>query len=424
VDLLVVDNGTFSSQSDPGGIFVFPGVGNGTFQNPTRYEAGINPVTIAVDDLNADGRLDIAVTTTGPSFAFLWGVLLGSGGGAFQPAVLHETEFGPNHVVIADFTHDSKPDLLVAYCCGETDLALIPGNGDGTFQSEEHFPGGADPIRVATADFNADGLLDLAVANGGGSLAGGVSVFLDLSGGGPPAGALASVSAASFQPGGSVAPVSIVAGFGSGLATGTAGATSFDLPTDLLGTMLRVRDALGTERLAPLFFVSAGQVNYLMPAGTASGLATTTLTAGSGNVVTGTVEIATVAPGLFKATTDGVAVGNAFRLRPGSPPSEQSLTQDVGGQIVPRPIDMGAETDTVVLVLYGTGIRFRQPNGVVTATIGGVNASVTYAGDQGTFIGLDQINIEIPRSLRGRGLVEVVLTVDGKITNALKIHVQ
>jgi uncharacterized protein (TIGR03437 family) len=77
-----------------------------------------------------------------------------------------------------------------------------------------------------------------------------------------------------------------------------------------------------------------------------------------------------------------------------------------------------------VLVLYGTGIRFRQPNGVVTATIGGVNAPVQYAGDQGQFVGLDQVNIEIPRSLRGSGLVDVIVTVDGKITNTLKIHVQ
>ena len=147
-DLLVVDNGSFQSQSDPGGIFVFFGNGDGTFQPPVRLDAGLNPTTIAVGDVNADGQPDIALTTTGPSFGFFFGVLLGNGGGSFRPATLSPTGFGPSHVAIADVTQDGKQDRVVAYCCGETDAALIPGNGDGTFQAEDDFPAGANPFRV------------------------------------------------------------------------------------------------------------------------------------------------------------------------------------------------------------------------------------------------------------------------------------
>jgi len=50
--------------------------------------------------------------------------------------------------------------------------------------------------------------------------------------------------------------------------------------------------------------------------------------------------------------------------------------------------------------------------------------TAAYAGAQGTFAGQDQINIEIPRSLRGAGIVDVVLNVDGQVTNVVKIHIQ
>jgi uncharacterized protein (TIGR03437 family) len=88
------------------------------------------------------------------------------------------------------------------------------------------------------------------------------------------------------------------------------------------------------------------------------------------------------------------------------------------------PIDLGAESDQVFLVLFGTGIRFRTQLSAVTASIGGVNAPVIFAGDQGTFVGLDQVNITVPRTLIGRGNVDVSLTVDGKAANAVKLQIK
>jgi uncharacterized protein (TIGR03437 family) len=78
----------------------------------------------------------------------------------------------------------------------------------------------------------------------------------------------------------------------------------------------------------------------------------------------------------------------------------------------------------VILVLFGTGIRFVSALEQVTATIGGENAEVLYAGLQGDFAGLDQVNVRLPRSLATRGEVNVVLSVEGKIANTVTVNIQ
>src|SRR5205814_1913075 len=75
----------------------------------------------------------------------------------------------------------------------------------------------------------------------------------------------------------------------------------------------------------------------------------------------------------------------------------------------------------VYLTLYGTGVRNRTALTSVTSTIGGVPATVLFAGSQGTFPALDQVNVQIPSSLRGRGLVAVVVTADGTATNTVNV---
>jgi uncharacterized protein (TIGR03437 family) len=57
-------------------------------------------------------------------------------------------------------------------------------------------------------------------------------------------------------------------------------------------------------------------------------------------------------------------------------------------------------------------------------SIGGVNSEVLYAGEQGAFVGLDQLNLRLPRSLAGRGEVDVVLMVDGRAANTVRINVR
>jgi uncharacterized protein (TIGR03437 family) len=239
--------------------------------------------------------------------------------------------------------------------------------------------------------------------------------------------ALASVSAASYAAN-ALAPDSIVAGFGTGLATATQTATTIPLPTTLAGTSIKVRDALGVERAAPLFFVSPNQVNYLMPVNTAAGAATVTLTSGDNILSLGVVNLAASAPGLFTANASGQGVPSALALRvkANGVLSYESLMQfDAGrNQFVPAPIDLGPESDQVFLLLFGTGFRGRSALSAVTARLANINSEVLFAGPQGDLVGLDQINVRIPRSLIGRGEVAVELVADNREVNAVRVAIK
>jgi uncharacterized protein (TIGR03437 family) len=93
-------------------------------------------------------------------------------------------------------------------------------------------------------------------------------------------------------------------------------------------------------------------------------------------------------------------------------------------RFVPRPIEAGAASDQLFLILFGTGIRGRSSVAAVVATIGELNAEVSFAGAQGSLTGLDQINLTLPRALVGRGEVSVRLIVDGQAANPVRIAVR
>jgi uncharacterized protein (TIGR03437 family) len=115
---------------------------------------------------------------------------------------------------------------------------------------------------------------------------------------------------------------------------------------------------------------------------------------------------------------------NVIKARADGTQTVQLPYELVNGFLRALPVDMGSAGDVVVLVLYGTGLRGRTDLNQVTATIGGVAAPVAFAGAQGQFPGLDQINLTIPRSLAGRGMVDVVVTVQGQATNIGRISIQ
>jgi uncharacterized protein (TIGR03437 family) len=235
-----------------------------------------------------------------------------------------------------------------------------------------------------------------------------------------------SVSAADYTP--NLATEAIVAAFGLGLATTTQIATSTPLPTSLAGTSITVRDSLGAERSAPLFFVSPTQINYLVPAGTATGSATVNVSSGDGARSIAQIQVNSVAPGLFTADASGRGVPAAVALRAkadGAQSFEPVARFDpVLSRIVAVPIDLGAASDQVFLILNGTGVRFRSNLSAVSAKIGGIDAPVLFAGAQGDFVGLDQINVLLPRTLIGRGEVDVTLTVDGRDANTVRINIR
>lgn len=239
--------------------------------------------------------------------------------------------------------------------------------------------------------------------------------------------AVVGVSAASFRAG-EIARESIVAGFATNLATGTAVGGTIPLPLALLNSSMRIVDDLQTVRLSPLFFVSPTQVNFQLAPGTLNGPAMMTATTGEGEVSIGNLTVTSVAPGLFAANANGQGVPAAvvLRVRPnGSQVSEPVARFDsMLGRFVPLPLDLGPAGDQVFLLLFGTGIRFRSALSAVSCSVGGMNMETPFAGAQGGFVGLDQINARLDRSLIGKGEVNVILTADGKTSNTLLINIK
>ncbi len=238
---------------------------------------------------------------------------------------------------------------------------------------------------------------------------------------------LASVSAANFSAQ-SFAPEMIVAAFGANLATATQIANTSPLPTSLAGASVRITDSAGAERLAQLFFVSPQQINYLLPAGLAKGRAVVTVFNATELLATGNVQINDVAPGLFTANASGqgVPAAIAIKLRANGEQLFLPVAQFDAQQnrFIPALLELGAADERLFLVLFGTGLRFRSALDKVTAKIGGVDAPVFFAGAQGQFDGLDQVNLEIPKALAGRGLVDLVLSVDGQSANMVQIQIK
>ena len=123
------------------------------------------------------------------------------------------------------------------------------------------------------------------------------------------------------------------------------------------------------------------------------------------------INIAAVYPNLFSQSSDGLAAGYVVRSIGGI-----VLTADISS-----PIDLGSPGEAVYLVLAATGLGSATS---ATATIGGADAQLIYAGPQGAWPGLDQVNILIPRSLAGSGKVDVVVTAAGKISNLVSVVIQ
>jgi uncharacterized protein (TIGR03437 family) len=227
-------------------------------------------------------------------------------------------------------------------------------------------------------------------------------------------------------PSNSVAPNSLASLYGTNLAAGSASAMAQPLPLNLGGVTVTVTDSAGVQRSAPLIFVSTGQVNFAVPDGTAAGSATVAA-ANAGAVQTFAASIQAVAPGLFSmnGTGSGVAAATAIRTQAGNPglQSPVPVFQCPASGCVSVPIDLGVDTP-VYVTLYGTGIRNRSSLDNVSVSINGVSQLVLYAGPTPGFTGLDQVNVGLTLSLRGSGEANVVLTVDGQVSNTVTINIQ
>lgn len=232
------------------------------------------------------------------------------------------------------------------------------------------------------------------------------------------------VSAASG--GATVAPESIASYYGSNLASGNSQASSLPLPTTLGGISVQVQDSAGNTRPAPLFYVSPTQINFEVPPGTAVGQAMIAVV-DSSNSAHGstTANVQKVAPALFTADGSGKGVAAALAIRVGANniQSAMPIFQCSNGTCTSVPINLGVDTP-VYLSLFGTGIRNRSSLANVSVTINGVSLPVQYAGPQGFYAGLDQVNIPVFLGLRGAGETDLILTVDGQTANTVRVNIQ
>ena len=223
-------------------------------------------------------------------------------------------------------------------------------------------------------------------------------------------------------------PDSWATAWGSYLASTTLTASTTPLPTSLGGSTVQVTDAAGVQRLAPLLYVSPGQVNFMIPTNTAAGLATVTVTNGYGASASTIIIVSPTAPGLFSqdSSGSGLAAGQFIVVHAdGSQTAPAQIAQydPTTGQWVPAPI-VATATDQVYLVLYGTGLRYKPSNASATATVNGRTAPVAYAGPQAQFVGEDQINLGPLTGLTGAGTVNVQVSVNGQPSNTVTVNFQ
>lgn len=164
-DLLILNYGNTDALSN--GVFVSLGNGDGTFQPYKRYSTrGTGATQFVMGDFNGDGIADIAVADSGSATFGTdnLAILLGNGDGSFQSAMLSKPVDIASAVAAGDFNGDGILDLAVG-SSRFNQLSVILGRGDGTFSNpngliSQHGIGVAD---VKVADFNGDGKMDLAV---------------------------------------------------------------------------------------------------------------------------------------------------------------------------------------------------------------------------------------------------------------------
>lgn len=395
-----------------GKISILLGIGGGAFTTGrailsgegdpvSGYQILLSPTTVVAADFNGDGILDLAVSNssnqdeTGAGFA----IALGNGDGTFQqPALDPEPALA---IAAADINGDKIPDLVVTDQLLGTVVRI--GNGDGTFQPAT--PIVSTPLQeFAIADFNRDGTLDIA----GGVLPSGVAILLNLS---TPPPALTVVSAASFVQG-PLAPDSIATAFGKDLATNAA-----PYPTTVM-----VQDSAGATALAQYYYASPSQVNFVIPAATAIGPATVTVTSADGTRSTAQIFIEPIAPTLSTVGSAGIAAAYAIRVSPDNTQTILPVFTAQGNTITPTPLDL-SRPGAVYLLLFGTG--FDAANAAATVVnIQGIRQTVIYAGPQASFAGFDQIGMLLQPSLAGSGLVSVQVTIGGEPANRVYIAIQ
>ena len=165
-DLAVANSLGSSSSAPSGSVTILLGQGDGTFQTAPTFVVGSNPVALAVDDFDGDGRPDVAMVNQG---SFDVSILSARGDGTVEGENVLVGS-GPAGLAVGDFNGDGVKDLAVTLSIASDfpaigGVAILLGRGDGAFELTSSMGIGSGPAAVAVGDFNQDGIQDLAVTN-------------------------------------------------------------------------------------------------------------------------------------------------------------------------------------------------------------------------------------------------------------------
>jgi uncharacterized protein (TIGR03437 family) len=452
------------------------GKGDGSFQNGPCFTAPTG-ARIAITDMDGDGRDDVVLATPGPNTV---SVLLSNGDGSFTSRAQPLQDF-PNFIATGDFTGDGKADLIVLSQHGGANgaggMAILPGNGDGTFQDAAHSTPVTFPSSAVVGDFNQDGRLDVII---GSDLGGytpvntffGFMASMTVTGSGQ--------ATAPGQPFQSALQATILDDIGRPIPgvtivfTAPTTGASARLDNAAVGYQIVTEtDQSGGTSVSASANLTAGNYAVLASSGFLQGsfaLSNSLDQPGSFAVVPTTVAPNTIASAygnlagcsqgaqvlesgvaaevfyssdtqinfLFPSTT--AVLGGAYLqivcgslktarlLVPTAPaaPSIFTMSQTNTGQadVVNQDSRVGPPSAAgTIISVFGTGFGRFAPTGAdgltrlalpVTATIGNVPATVLYAGSvPGSTSGLQQINLAIPAAAPPGAAVPLMLTVGG-----------
>jgi uncharacterized protein (TIGR03437 family) len=411
-----IDVGVVSFSPLPEGpaFRVFLGQGDGTFGSEIRTRLGCGPgCPVRAADFNGDGVPDLVSQA---------GIALGKGDGTFQSPIPYSSYLNPLFIAAADVTGDGRADMVTGGGPTGPAISIYQGRGDGTLSPPVMQAAGSSAYPGIAADLDGDGRTDLAIVNFDSNT---LSILFSRAQGGAPAARAVSAAGGTAI----VAPESLATLFVPTPVTASTSAGAPSWTTSLGSISLEVKDSTGAARLAPLLYVSPTQVNFQVPSGTALGDATLAIVAGGGTTQVGSMQVDTVAPGLF--------------LVSGTIPAATGMLVDPGGDQTPVPVFTcspsapgvscesspiplsTAGTSSIYVTFFGTGFRGVNRDNV-TCSINGMQVPVTSAGSQET-PGRDKITIHLlPELLRTEWYegMPVTIRINGVAANSVWIAVK
>ena len=213
--------------------------------------------------------------------------------------------------------------------------------------------------------------------------------------------------------------------FGKDLATQTESARTQPLPGSLAGRVVIIKKSDGGLIGAQMLYVSPTQINFVVPDGIPLGSSIVQVHKGNEITHAAFVDARDIFPSLFSvnANGEGVLAGYVLGVKPDDSRRIVPIQRydSVQKRYVAAPVEFGPSDERLFLVLYGTGFRQWTDLSKVSVTVGGTEGTVTYAGSQLVLAGLDQINLLLPRTLAGRGEINIEFKINNIVANTVTV---